>query len=594
MAKSKKKKSKVKKKKSLKKSYIKYLFWLGFAVFLYLLYCFITLPNIEDMASLTRQPTTQILDDDSNEIATYGAVYAKIVYPEELPKHLVNAIISTEDRRFYEHFGFDIISFSRAMLANIKAMAYVQGGSTISQQVAKNLFLTSQKSIKRKIQELLLAFWLENKFSKEQILTLYLNRVYLGTGVYGVEAAANKYFEKNAEDINLLESAILAGMLKAPSRYNPIASTSNALSRAKVVLQNMEKNNSITTKEKTNATKMKIGHQKTENRPKGRYFADWIYQDVNAYIGERNQDVTVYTTLNAKLQAFAEKTLVEAIATNKAKNISQGAIVVMDKDGAVKAMVGGVNYEKSQFNRATQALRQAGSTFKPIVYMTALEEGFEIEDKLQDMPITIKNWSPKNYNKKYAGKVTLDYALINSLNLATIDLAQKFSGSKIISNAYKMGISTKLKDTPALPLGVAEVKMMDMITAYSVFANKGTPITPFGIKEVISKEGEDVFALKIQEKNRIFDKKNVSKMNNMLERVIIEGTGKKAKQDFFVAGKTGTTQDYKDAWFIGYSDDYIAAVWLGNDDNSPMKKISGGKLPAQIWQKIINFAHNEI
>lgn len=592
MVKPKKKTKKGKKRESKqrlanRKRIVKIMLILLITFLTYLAYCFFTLPNMEEAVSRTRQPSTTIIAENGNDIQTFGSVYSEVIHTEQLPKYVVNAIISTEDRRFYSHIGFDLISFTRAMVANVIQRRYAQGGSTITQQVAKNLFLTSQKNIKRKTQELLLAFWLESKFTKNQILTLYLNRVYLGTGTYGIEAASQKYFQKSSLDLNMKEAAIIAGMLKAPSRYNPISSEKRAVDRAKVVLQNMVNNDSITPAQMQQALKMKIGLDKSSQVQDAKYFADWVYNEVNDYIGERDKDIYVHTTLDQRIQTIAEKSLRETVLANKAKNVTQGAVVVMDKTGAVKAMVGGVNYNASQFNRATQALRQPGSSFKPFVYLTALQSGYETDDLIPDLPITIGKWKPENADRKYHGEVTLNEALTKSFNLATVYLTEQVSRDKIIKNASKMGITTNISNTPSLGLGTFEVKVIDMAVAYSVFANGGYATWPYAIKEAYTKDGYQIYMRDIEEPSQILATKDVKRMTTMLENAINNGTGKKAQLPFFAAGKTGTSQDYRDAWFVGYTDEYICAVWVGNDDNSPMKGVSGSNIPAQIWKKIM-------
>ena len=559
---------------------------------LWILWCIYTMPDIEKAVERTRQPSTMIIAENGNEIHSFGNVYSEVVYLDELPPYVADAVISTEDRRFYEHFGFDIISFTRAMLVNLWHRSYVQGGSTISQQVAKNLFLTANKTIKRKVQELLLAFWLESKFTKDQILTLYLNRVYLGAGTYGIEAASQKYFQKSSRDMNLLEAAIIAGMLKAPSRYNPIASEERARERAAVVLDNMVKADFITEEQRQNALKMKLGPEKSYKVEGARHFADWVYQDVNDYIGERDNDIYVATTLDQDIQQKAEKILHDSLKAWAARDVTQGAIVVLDKQGAIKAMVGGVNYEKSQFNRAIQALRQPGSSFKPFVYLTALENGFYPDDVVNDSPINIRGWKPENYDKKYHGEVTLTEALKDSLNLATINLANAVGRDKIIKTARRMGISTPMENTPALALGAFEVKVLDMAVAYASIANGGYEVWPYAIQEIYTKDGYQLYMREQDEPNQILDEDAVEDLTQMLEEVLDSGTGKRAKLPFFAAGKTGTTQDYRDAWFVGFTDDYVAAVWVGNDDNSPMKGITGGTLPAQIWKEVMLAAEN--
>lgn len=565
------------------------LIFLSFLVITFagwLLYCVLTLPDIDQAVARTRQPSTTITAENGNEVKTFGSVYSEVIRLNELPSYVPDAIISTEDRRFYAHFGFDIVAFTRAMLTNIFMGRYAQGGSTITQQVAKNLFLTSQKNIKRKTQELLLAFWLEHKFSKEQILTLYLNRVYLGAGTYGIEAASQKYFQKSSRDMNLLEAAIIAGMLKAPSRYNPIASAERAKARAKVVLQNMVNNDTLTERQMKYALTLPVGEDKSYKVQGADYFADWVYREVNDYIGERDNDIYVYTTLDQKIQENAEKILREAVLAAKNRNVSEGAVVVLNKSGEVKAMVGGIDYRKSQFNRAVTALRQPGSAFKPFVYLTALQNGWKREDRIDDVPLSIGKWKPENYDKKYYGSVTLDEALMKSLNLATVNLSESLSRKDIIRTAKKMGISTPVENTPSLALGTFEVKVIDMATAYSAIANGGYATWPHAIKEIYTRDGYQLYQREADTENLILDAGAVKDLTKMLEKVISQGTGRRAKIPGFAAGKTGTTQDYRDAWFVGFTDEYVIAVWVGNDDNSPMKGVTGGTLPAEIWRKI--------
>ena len=561
--------------------------FLFFTICLYIGYCLLTLPNMDEAINKTRLPSTTIIADNGNEIQTFGTIYSEVIRSEELPQYVVDAIVYTEDKRFYKHFGFDIISFTRAMIANLFAGRYAQGGSTISQQVAKNLFLTSEKSIKRKVQELLIAFWLEYKFSKEQILTLYLNRVYLGSGTYGIEAASQKYFQKTSRDINFLEAAIIAGMLKAPSRYNPISSKERALERAKVVLQVMKQNNLIDEENERIILKMPLGKEKNTRVKNASYFADWAYNEINSYIGERNVDVYALTTLDQNLQEKASQILQEAVAANKDKNVSQGAVVIMNLDGDIKAMVGGVNYNKSQFNRAVLAQRQPGSAFKPFVYLTALQNGWKPDDIIADKPIKIKNWQPENADKTIYGDVSLKYALAKSLNLATINLAQQLNGNEIINNAHKMGISARIENTPSLALGTFEITVLELATAYTSIANGGLAVWPHAIKEVYSRDGYQLYQRKKKDKQRIADKQTIKQLTKMLEKVIKNGTGHRANIKSFAAGKTGTTQDNRDAWFAGFTNDLVAVIWLGNDDNTPMKGVYGSGLPAVIWKKIM-------
>lgn len=586
---------KIRKKSRRKKSTKHFWFKLGFiaggcvaaVLAVYIGYCALTLPDMETAVSHTRRPSTTIIAENGNEITTYGNSFAEVVYLKDLPYYVPAAVVDVEDHRFYSHFGFDIIAFTRAMTINLIKQRYAQGASTITQQVAKNIFLTPEKSIKRKVQELLIAFWLEYKFSKEQILTLYINRVYLGSGVYGIEAAANKYFGKSSRDLSLKEAALIAGMLKAPSRYNPSANPEKALERAKVVLRLMYEHGTISKQEMEQAAAEPLENITKYKVEGAHHFADMVYNEVNAYIGERNQDIYVSTTLDQDLQQKAEQILQEMIAQYKDRHVSEGAVVVLDRRGAVKALVGGVDYENSHFNRATQALRQPGSAFKPFIYITALQQGWKPEDLIDDIPLKIGKWQPQNADGKTHGQVSLTEALAHSYNLATINLAERLNRRDIIRNARRMGITTNIPNAPSLALGTAEVKVLDMAAAYASIANGGYAAWPYSISEVYSKDGMQLYQRDMAEPMRILDKDVVENITAMLEAVITNGTGRRAKLPFFAAGKTGTSQDFRDAWFVGWTDQYIAAVWVGNDDNSPMDKIGGSTLPALIWQKIM-------
>ncbi len=577
--------------KSRKNNKLKLLlksFGIGFAVlFLYLVYCVITLPDMGEAINRTRLPSTTILAENGNEVQSFGTVYSEIIRSEELPQYVIDAIVYTEDKRFYNHFGFDIISFTRAMVANLFAGSFVQGGSTITQQVAKNLFLTNKKTINRKAQELMLAFWLEHKFTKEQILTLYLNRVYFGNGAYGIEAAAQRYFQKTSRDLNILEGAVLAGMLKAPSRYNPIASKEKALSRASVVLGVMRDNNLLSENDATRALKMPLGPEKPAKVKNGAYFADWAYSEILGHIGEQETDIYALTTLDQDLQEKASKVLQETLASAKDKNVQNGAVVVMDKNGAIKALVGGVNYSKSQFNRATQALRQAGSAFKLFVYMTAINRGMTPDDIIVDEAINIKGWRPENHDKKYYGNVDLRFAFAKSLNLATINLAQKTGVNSVIKTAQKMGISTSLENDLSLALGTSAVKVIDMAAAYAVVANGGFAVWPHAVEEIYSNDGFQLYQRVSADPQRVLAEEKTILMKKLLREVIKTGTGRKAAIGRAIYGKTGTTQENRDAWFIGFDDELITAVWVGNDDNSPMNGVYGSGLPVEIWKKIM-------
>lgn len=553
----------------------------------YVFYCYLTMPDMQKAILRTRQPSTVIMAQNGNDIAKFGNVYAKIITPDNLPKNLTHAVIATEDKRFYDHFGFDMWGFGRAMVTNLFKKRYAQGASTITQQVAKNIFLTPNKTVRRKVQELLLSFWLEHKLSKNQIMALYLNRVYFGSGLYGADAAANWYFNKSVYDLNPREAAVLAGLLKAPTRYNPILHRQNALNRADVVLQKMHDAGYLSQKQYQAAKQLPISDGQKYRVSGGQHFARYAYDEVNDFIGERTEDVVVSTTLDQQLQETAEKILRTKIAAAKDQNVSEGAVVILDKNGAVKAMVGGVDYNRSQFNRAVQAKRQPGSAFKPFVYLTALQYGFTPESTVNDAPITVGKWHPENYTKRYYGNVSLTYALAHSLNAATVALSRELYLKDIAANAQKMSITTKLNLVPSMVLGTNGVRLLDMAAAYAVLANGGKKVWPHAINEISTRNGKQLYVRQADRPTSILQPDVVRGMTKMLEAVINQGTGRKARLPIFAAGKTGTTQNYRDAWFIGWTNKYITAVWVGNDNEKPMLKVGGGGLPAEIWHDIM-------
>ena len=506
---------------------------------------------------------------------------------DDLPSYVYQAVIDTEDRRFFKHSGFDYIGFARAMAVNIAKMRYAQGASTITQQVAKNLFLTREKSIRRKVQEYLLAQWLEKHFSKKQILNIYLNRVFFGSGAYGLNTAAKRFFNKQAKDLNLREAAILAGALKAPSKYNYLRNKKLALERSEVVLKLMRRAGSISLKEWESAIDLPIGEADDGKILGARYFGDYVMGLLPDVVQTGDEDIYVKTTLDYDLQQRAEYILRKYIRANRQNNVSEGAVVILDRNGAIKAMAGGFDYNKSQFNRATQALRQAGSSFKLFVYLIAFENGFSPDELLADEPIRIDDWEPQNYDRKFRGAVSLKQAFAQSLNVATVDLATYLNLEDIISTALKLGITTGVKDEPSIILGAAEVRVLDMAAAYAATANGGYAVFPYAIREITDTDGYLLYQYRSPGRERVLKPETVRNINILLREVVVSGTGKRARKVKNARGKTGTSQNYRDAWFIGSNDRYTAAVWVGNDDNSPMKEIGGGTLPAEIWADIM-------
>jgi len=560
--------------------------WGGIAVAGVVIYYSLDLPDLSSLTATLRKPSITILAADDEQVTAYGDVYGETLTLDQMPKWLPEAVLATEDRHFYSHFGLDPIGLARAMVVNIRAHHWVQGGSTITQQLAKNLFLSPDKNLKRKIQELLLAVWLEHKFTKEQILTLYLNRIYLGNGTWGVDAAAHRYFDISATQLNLYQSALLGGLMKAPSRYNPQNDRTQSAKRTAQVLANMVAAGYISqaeadqARDSGQATVKQISHT-------GRYFADWIHDQV-APIAGADRDIVVHTTLDMNLQRKAEAELEALLAGPGAKaGVTQGAIVVMTPDGAVRAMVGGRNYATSQFNRATQGMRQPGSSFKAFLYLTAMEEGFSEEDTIEDSPITTGKYRPENYTHRYEGPISLRKAFAKSSNVAAVRLIERIGPKRVVATARRLGITTDLQANASLALGTSEVPLVEMTAAYATFANGGRGVFAYGYPEVDDPHGAALYQREGGGAGQVIAPGPLKQMTDLMVAVVQEGSGKAAQLDRPSAGKTGTTQDYRDAWFIGFTADYVAGVWLGNDDGTPLNKITGGTLPTQLWHNVM-------
>ncbi|MEM7223418.1 MAG: PBP1A family penicillin-binding protein [Pseudomonadota bacterium] len=546
------------------------------------------LPSLDKIADPNRKPSITLMAADGSRLAAFGEVYGETLTVDELPPALIQAVLAVEDRRFYEHPGVDPLGLLRAMVANIEAGGIVQGGSTITQQLAKNVFLTPERSYKRKVQEALLAFWLESRLTKDQILSLYLNRVYLGAGTYGVDAASRRYFGTSAKDVNLYEAALLAGLLKAPSRYNPANDPAQADGRTHQVLLAMVDAEFITAETAEAALKSKGRSQAAAGGRRPRYFADWVLDQVYDYVGKGQQDLVVLTTLDPKLQAIAGQELRAALDSEGSKRgVEQGAFLAMSPDGAVRAMVGGRDYGASQFNRAVQALRQPGSAFKPFVYLAALEAGWTPDDRMVDGPIRIGNWAPKNYGDRYYGDVTLREAYARSLNSVSAQLTQKVGPEQVAEVGRRLGITSQLSPHLSLALGASEVSLLDLTSAYAVFANQGRGVWPYAITEIRGSNGKVLYRREGSGPGRVVAPSSVNRMNNLMTAVVEWGTGKAARSKRPSAGKTGTSQDFRDAWFVGYTAELVAGAWFGNDDGRPMKGVTGGSLPARLWGRVM-------
>ena len=573
---------------------IKWLFllfiWLVLFLSIAVTWSLLNLPETESI-QISRQPSITFLDKEGRIIASYGDIYGQSIQFKNLPENLINAVIVTEDKRFFFHPGIDIKGIARAAFVNLKAGRILQGGSTITQQLAKNLFLTPERSFTRKLHELILSFWLEIRFTKQQLLSIYLNRVYLGSGTYGVQAASEKYFNKKVEELNLYECALIASLLKAPSRYNPIANEELSRERTYKVLENMKKSNLITDQSIIEAKLNNKTYNKYTSAPKStRYFIDWLLPRVKSYLGEIKEDLIVRTTLDVKLQEIAENS-VNSI-TSKYSSADQSALVALDLDGGVKAMIGGRDYGDTQFNRVTQAQRQPGSAFKIFVYLAGLKEGFDPEDEMVDSEININGWSPKNYKKEYLGEISLFDAFAKSINTVAVQLSENIGRQNVINMARSMGIRSPIVNSPSLALGTSEVNLLELTAAYDVLANSGKGIFVHGIRSIENTSGKTLFMREGKGPGEILDSGLVNTMIRMLENTIQTGTGKNAKIDRPAAGKTGTSQSLRDAWFIGFSSDLVVGVWFGNDDDSPMKDITGGTAPALLWSDFMKKAHH--
>ncbi len=559
-------------------------------------YVFFTLDSRGLFRIPERKPGVMLVSADGEVIAERGSFFGDEARISELPRYLPQAVIAIEDRRFRHHFGIDPLGLARAMFINLRAGRVVQGGSTLTQQLAKNLFLKPERTLRRKFQEAVLALWLESRYSKDEILQLYLNRVYFGSGAYGVEKAARKFFGKSAREVTLGEAAILAAVLKAPSRYNPVRHPQRAKKRARTVMNAMVRAGFITQREAAAALKGTHAIKPSNYVPASQYIVDWVLEQLPDLIGGFSKSIVVETTLDHNLQKFAEKTVARTIAREGAKrHVSQAALVVMDGRGAVKAMVGGRSYRRSQFNRAVRARRQPGSAFKPFVYLTAIEQGYTPESVEDDAPVRIGDYRPENYGRKYHGRVTLRTALALSLNTVAVKLCMAVGPENVVATANRLGISSPLRPVPSLALGVSEVTLLELTSAYAPFSNGGKAVVPWIVTRITTRDGKVLYERRGSGLGTVVNAYDLGAMNDMLRAVITSGTGRRARlpgRD--IAGKTGTSQDYRDAWFIGYSAQLIGGVWVGNDDNSPTRRVTGGSLPARIWKTVMAQAHKDL
>lgn len=542
------------------------------------------------------------LDRYGNTIGHRGIIHEDSVPVDELPDHLIKAVLGTEDRRFFSHFGIDFLGLARAMNENAKAGGVVQGGSTLTQQLAKNLFLTNERSIERKIKEAFLALWLEANLSKKEILSLYLDRAYMGGGTFGAAAAAQFYFGKNITEVNLAESAMLAGLFKAPAKYAPHVNLPAARARANEVLSNIVQGGMMTEGQVIGARRNPATVIDRADAKAPDFFLDWAFDEVQrlARAGRFNEhSVIVRTTIDMGLQQAAEAAMESSLREyGESYRAKQGAMVMIENGGSVRAMVGGRDYGESQFNRATRALRQPGSSFKLYTYAAAMEKGFTPESVISDAPVTWRGWSPQNYGRSYKGKVTLMTAMSQSYNTVPVRLAKDELGTERIAQLAKdMGIETPLRTDKTIPLGTSEVTVLDQATAYAVMPAGGVQSRRHGIAQVVSYGGDVLFDFQRDEAppRRVLSEQAVSSMNRILTNIPYNGTARRAAVDgVLTGGKTGTSQSYRDAWFVGFTGNYTTAVWFGNDDFTPMNEMTGGSLPAMTFKKLMDYAHQGI
>ncbi|MBY5405505.1 PBP1A family penicillin-binding protein [Rhizobium leguminosarum] len=543
----------------------------------------------------TLKPVVVLETADGAPLVRQGPYQGPYARYDQFPPHLIDAVLSIEDRRFMHHFGIDPRGIGRALLRNLEAGSVVEGGSTITQQLIKLQYLDSDRTIKRKVQEVVIAVWLEWKLGKREILTRYLNSVYLGAGATGMPAAARIYFNKDVGDLNLPESAMLAGLLRAPSQWNPIDNFEGARQRTMVVLDAMAANGKITAPQAAQAKTSFARLQPTTPTPRsGSWFADWISPQASEIAGSSPGSTTVRTTLVPQLQLIAERVVKSALdSQGKTVGASQAALVAMMPDGAVVAMVGGRDYKESQFNRAVSAMRQPGSTFKLFVYYAALKAGLTLSDQVLDAPIDINGWSPENSGGSYRGWVTLAEAFARSLNTASVALAEEVGLDNVIAAARELGIDAPLANTPSLALGTSEVNLLNLTSAYASVQLGRAPVKPWGIIDFQAAGQPKAFRIGLQSKPNVDLSPYQSDLLGLLQLVVERGTGRGADPGTFAAGKTGTSQNNRDAWFIGFTEALVVGVWVGNDDDAPMKGVTGGALPAHIWRDFMREAATE-
>ena len=550
-----------------------------------------TAPELPRLPDIKRDPQITYLDRSGAVLGVRGGRYAPPVNLASLPAYVPAAFVAIEDRRFYEHQGVDALGIARALVADAIKHRAAQGASTITQQLARNLFLNNDRNLERKATEALYAIQLERTYSKQQILGLYLSRAYFGEGAYGIEAAAERYFNKPARALTVREAAMLAGIMKAPTNYNPAANAERSAERTRLVLDAMVETGAITSAQRAKALAETPKVWKAAPDASAQYFLDWIDIETHRIIGAPKQDVVVETTLDLPAEQAADAAAKAVTARYAKQKVEQTAIVTLDAQGRVRAMIGGVDYDKSPFNRAVDAHRQAGSSWKPFVYLTALEAGRTPDTIEVDEPVTIDNWSPRNFEEGFLGQVTLQVALAQSINTVAARLADEIGRPNVAATARRLGIVSTINTDPAMALGTTLVEPIEMAQAYAAFADGGQKVSAWGVERIRTTTGQLVYQKRLGAPAQVISNPALGELTGMMRTVLTQGTGVRAAiPGYDLAGKTGTTSDYKDAWFCGFTGGLTTVVWMGRDNNQPMRRITGGIAPAELWHDYMKVA----
>lgn len=551
------------------------------AVATYVAVIFLQMPSLDAILHETRPAAVIFLDKNGNEIRSAGRIMGTPVSVDTLPPHVWQAIVAIEDKRFFEHGPIDVRGITRAMISNAVHGRFAAGGSSITQQTAKNIFLSREKKISRKVQELILSYWLENRFDKNQVLDLYMNRVSLVGGMRGIDAAARVMFQTSADKMTLAQSAQIAAMLKAPTSYSPLINPERNIKRARVVLQEMVRQGYVTLDDARAAAREMGPATPAPDTNIYRYWTDYVLDEVHSRIGVMDSDLVVHTTLDRNLQERVAAILPSHV------DLYQGAVVAMTSSGALRAMVGGTDYQTSQFNRAT-TMRQPGSAFKPVVYLVALEHDMTPETYVNDSPFAIGDYNPKNYNARYYGDITLATAFAKSVNSVPLKLTETYGIDSVLDMASRLGVGTKLRREYSTVLGASEMSLIDLTTIYAVIWNDGASVRPYSITKITDPRGNTLYERNPSDALQVLQPQTVEYMTELLSDVVVRGTGRRANADGVLGGKTGTSNDNRDAWFVGATSDWVIGVWVGNDDFTPMSsKVTGGTIPAEIFHDIV-------